>query len=211
MFNRLTTFCPDDWELLFFDTEFISFEKYNPLSLGFAALSEDMPSAYFELDLDRVDLSSLNADQRHYVRTIVLNQLDQPQALKMLQDQGVLAMREPMELLSGKMRDYLTDCAKRAKSKGKQLVLTSDFDGDFLVLSRFVEPAYLQGLGVKTDYINVVVRGSYRPKRAYLDRQEHLFANPDEFEPSAMIRRHHSYFDAWVMRQCYLASLLQFG
>lgn len=49
---------------IFLDTEFVGFESLEPLSIAFYPIDTDLQSAYFELDIDNIDLTPLTESPR---------------------------------------------------------------------------------------------------------------------------------------------------
>lgn len=198
-------------DLVFFDTEFLSARLLLPLSLGFVPFDDESPMGYFELEKASHDLSVLPFKDRDFVRDQVLSQLGNQAQLDELSAGAVNVCRAEHTLLAQAIERHLADFSARAKAQSKTPVLVTDFSGDLLVLSKLVSLQAMADMGFCAQYISRLVPEDARVRSAYLVRQAHLFNNPAEFPLCEGLARHHALLDAWVMKQCYLASRSNLG
>lgn len=193
---------------IFLDTEFVGFESLEPLSIAFYPIDPDLRSAYFEVDIDHVDLSSLPEDNRNFMIGEVLPQLNVPDSLKALTESGVQVCRGSTSQLMSQTFNYLQCCSQVAAKQKDKVWLVSDYQGDFEVLKKFVDQEVLNTLWVRQIMIKQVVPENWRAEAAYVRCQSALFGKGLELTPIVKLRRHHAYFDAFVMCESYKQALL---
>lgn len=193
---------------IFLDTEFVGFESLEPLSIAFYPIDTDLQSAYFELDIDNIDLTPLTEDNRNFMINEVLPQLNVADSLKALIGSGVQVCRGTPPQLMSQIFNYLERCSQVAAKQKKKVWLVSDYQGDFEVLNKFVDQELLNTLWIRQIMIKQVVPENWRAEAAYVRCQSALFAAGLKLTSTVKLRRHHAYFDAFVMCESYKQALL---
>lgn len=193
---------------IFLDTEFVGFEILDPLSIAFCPIDAGLEPAYFEVDTDHVDLARLSDEDRKFMAAEVVPQLNIPDSLKALTEAGVRTYRGEQTELMANIFAYLQHCSKIAAKKKEKVWLVSDYHGDFEVLKKFVDQELLNTLWIRLIMIKQVVPENWRAEAAYVRCQSALFDEGLELTPIVKLRRHHAYFDAFVMCESYKQALL---
>jgi hypothetical protein len=193
---------------IFLDTEFVGFESLEPLSIAFYPIDPNLQSAYFELDTDEVDLSSLTEENHNFMASEVLPQLNVADSLSALVGSGVRVCRDTHSQLTSQIFSYLQQCSLVAAEQKDKVWLVSDYQGDFEVLKKFVDQELLNSLWIRQIMIKQVVPENWRAEAAYVRCQNALFAEGLELTPTVKLQRHHAYFDAFVMCESYKQALL---
>ena len=93
--------------MYFFDTEFIGFNRLDPLNLAFVPNTKSLAPAYFERELDQLDFTGLSYGDREFLEQNVLCQLDNKQAFADLFARGVQTNRTTFKTLKRIVSDYL--------------------------------------------------------------------------------------------------------
>lgn len=193
---------------IFLDSEFVGFELLEPLSLAFYPLESTLPSAYFEVETKDVDLTFLSDEDQKFIRSEVLPQLNVSCSFAALKDAGVLTDRSDKSQLTAQIFRYLKMCSQVAARQKDKVWLVSDYQGDFAVLKKFVDQDLLNSLWIRQIMIKQVVPENWRAEAAYVRCQSALFDEGLELTPTVKLRRHHAYFDAFVMCESYKQALL---
>jgi hypothetical protein len=193
---------------IFLDSEFVGFELLEPLSIAFYPLESALPSAYFEVDTQDVDLTCLSDTDQKFIRSEVLSQFNVSSSLAALRDVGVLTSRSDKSKLAVDIFNYLEMCAQVAEKQKDKVWLISEYQGDFEVLKKFVDQEQLNSLWIRQIMIKQVVPENWRAEAAYVRCQNALFAEGLELTSTVRLQRHHAYFDAFVMCESYKQALL---
>jgi len=193
---------------IFLDSEFVGFELLEPLSIAFYPLESALPSAYFEVDTQDVDLTCLSDEDQKFIRSEVLSQLNVSSSLAALKDAGVLTSRSDKSKLAVDIFNYLEMCAQVAATQKDKVWLISDYQGDFEVLKKFADQEQLNSLWIRQIMIKQVVPDNWRAEAAYVRCQNTLFSEGLELTSTVRLQRHHAYFDAFVMCESYKQALL---
>lgn len=193
---------------IFLDTEFFGFELLEPLSIAFYPLEANLQPAYFEVNIDNIDLEQLTEENRNFMSSEVLPQLNVADSLKALTESGVQVCRAVSPQLSDQIFSYLRQCSQVAAKQKDKIWLVSDYQGDFEVLKKFVEQELLNTLWIRQIMIKQVVPENWRAEAAYVRCQSALFAEGLELTSTVKLQRHHAYFDAFVMCESYKQALL---
>lgn len=193
---------------IFLDTEFIGFKELSPLSLGFCPVDNELPSAYFELAIEKPDISLLDEEGQLFMTTEVLSQIGVARQLDGLTSLGIRCVRDGPNKLENAIYRYLSECSEIAKSKKEKIWLVSDYSGDFAVLKKFVPQDELNSLWIREIFVDKLVPELWRAQSAYIHCQSTLFKEGLLLGDGVKLNRHHAFFDAWVMAQSYKEALL---
>lgn len=193
---------------IFLDTEFVGFDSLEPLSIAFYPLDTNLQPAYFEVHTDKIDLAQLAEENRSFMSSEVLPQLNVADSLRALTESGVRVCRAASPQLSDQIFSYLKQCSQVAANQKDKIWLVSDYQGDFEVLKKFVDQELLNALWVRQIMIKQVVPENWRAEAAYVRCQSTLFAEGLELTSTIKLQRHHAYFDAFVMCESYKRALL---
>jgi len=186
---------------IYFDTEFVCFKSLEPLSIGLVSFSDENLGAYFErTDVDKA-LTKFSQPDKAFLSGDVVPQLGNMELHKALQSRGVALQAGYLPQISKALHSYLAMLSNNAKSRRKSVRLISDFEGDFLVLDRLVDISAQKELGLCYAWLSDVLAQNRRGFPAYHAHKKALFDHPEKFVSGAQFKRHHAYFDAWVMAQ----------
>lgn len=183
---------------LFIDTEFVSFDYLEPLSIGLYCPTNSGLNAYFErLDyehlLRRHDESALN-----FLRTEVLPQLGKKKTLGDMREQGVAVTSAGFAEVQKSVQGYF-ERIRASLRKDQRFEVWADFSGDFDVLKQF--------LGKSTNPYGII-QIDFWEKLMAVHSPEMVASMRAKLEgecPYAFLNRHHAFRDAWVLGQKFSA------
>lgn len=178
------------------------------MSIGFCPLDDVLPSAYFEVAIEKPDISLLDEEGQFFMTTEVLAQIGVPEQFSGLENLGIRCLRSETKELKNAIYRYLAECFAIAEKKKEKIWLVSDYSGDFTVLKKFVPQEYLNSLWIREIFVDRLVPELWRAQAAYIRCQSTLFNEGLSLDNGVKLNRHHAYFDAWVMAQSYRESLL---
>lgn len=183
---------------IFFDTEFVCFKSLEPLSIGFSSPFEQGGEGYFERT-DIYDATSKSDSDLDFLKKEVLSQM-RYDLTEDLSKRGVVCGRDQMHLLQDQVYKFLLNA--RNFSKNGNIVLVSDYAGDFTVLNKILPFEKQKELNIKYAFPAILLgQGSQMRKEDFLE----LF-NKHPFEG---LKQHHAYLDAWVLGNSFKKAFLR--